>query len=254
MPCRAREGRGLVYNQADQQGKSAPRGISSGLMARCLLIVVFALAAGTSVRARSAERWTEVHFDIPAQPLADALVAYGKAAGLEVFYDGELAVGRRSAALSGTFTPMVGLHALLSGTGYVPEATAYADAVTIVPEARAAAPLVASPALLNRYDSYFAMLQARIGAALCRGDEAKPRSEQIIFSIWLDQTGAVSRAELVGSAVSPASSRTITEALRGVRIGRLPAGLPQPVTMVVFPPSEGEATGCASIDRRRAAR
>ena len=71
-------------------------------------------------------------FDIPAQPLADALIAFGAATGLQVFYDGALAVGRRSAPAKGLFTPMQGLQTLLRGTGYAPHATDDADTITIV--------------------------------------------------------------------------------------------------------------------------
>jgi hypothetical protein len=44
----------------------------------------------------------EIQLDIPSQPLADALIAYGAATGLQVFYDGELAVGHSSATVKGT--------------------------------------------------------------------------------------------------------------------------------------------------------
>ena len=40
----------------------------------------------------------EVWLDIPSQPLAAALRDYGKATGVEVFYDGALAAGHRSMA------------------------------------------------------------------------------------------------------------------------------------------------------------
>ena len=49
--------------------------------------------------------------------------AYGAATGLQVFYDGALAVGHRLTTLKGLFTPMTGLQTLLRGTGYVPQAT-----------------------------------------------------------------------------------------------------------------------------------
>lgn len=56
-------------------------------------------------------------FDIPAQPLADALVAYGSATGIEVFYDGALAIGRRSTAMTGVHPSMFALQLFIGSAG-----------------------------------------------------------------------------------------------------------------------------------------
>ena len=91
--------------------------------------------------------------DIPSQPLADALLAYGTATGLQVFYDGALEVGHRSTTVKGRFTSMTGLQTLLQGTGYVPQATVDSDTITIVmtPQASTLSALP-SAAQLRRYE------------------------------------------------------------------------------------------------------
>lgn len=58
-----------------------------------------------------------VPFDIPAQPLADALMRFGQQSGLQVSADNEAIRNVRSNAVAGTFTPSQALHALLAGTG-----------------------------------------------------------------------------------------------------------------------------------------
>lgn len=202
--------------------------------------------AGASQIAASS---SEIRFDIPSQPLADALIVFGNAAGLEVFYDGSLAIGRRSVELRGTFTPMQGLQVLLRGTGYVPKTTEHPGTVTIVSVPRAAPPVAA----LSRYEPYFAVLQTRFSEALCESDEDMPGDEQIIFKVWLDPSGLVSRAEVLGSAGSSARRLAIASGMQGLRIGKAPpSGLPQPVTMVIYPPSVGEATGCPATSGRHA--
>lgn len=56
-------------------------------------------------------------FDIPAQPLANALRAFGRQSGLQVSLPAEAARGANSAAVSGTLSTEAALSQLLSGTG-----------------------------------------------------------------------------------------------------------------------------------------
>jgi hypothetical protein len=197
----------------------------------------------------------EIELDIPSQPLDDALIAYGAATGLQVFYDGGLTVGRRSAAIKGIFPPMPGLQALLRGTGYVPQATANPDTITIVsaPPKQSLAPAAAEAAQLRRYEPYLAALQARISEALCASDQARPGDQQIVLSFWVNPLGAISRAVMLGSNSDLSRRDTIAAAMQGLRIEEPPpAGLPQPLTMVIFPPLAGEPTGCLSSKSYRA--
>ncbi len=56
-------------------------------------------------------------YDIPAQPLANALRAFGRQSGLQVSLPAEAARGANSAAVSGTLSTEAALSQLLSGTG-----------------------------------------------------------------------------------------------------------------------------------------
>lgn len=190
-------------------------------------------------------------FDIPAQPLADALVAYGAATGIEVYYDGALAIGRRSTAVAGVHPSMDALQTLLRGTGHVARATDHVGTVTIVRAPPDTA--TARAATLDRYEPYFAVLQTKVSEVLCRSDDAKPGDEQIIVSFWFDAAGMVSRVQLLDSEMSRERRLAIASGLLGLNLGSAaPAGLPQPVTMAIYPPSSGEATRCRSSGRRQA--
>jgi hypothetical protein len=215
-----------------------------------LLIAAFAhVFAADELRSQAAHSDGALQFDIPSQPLAAALRAYGEATGLEVFYDGSLSIGRRSSAIKGSFTPMQGLKALLRGSGYVARTTEIANTVTIV-GAPSIAPLRAT---FDRYQPYFALLQARLSETLCNDEESLPSGEEVTLRFWLDPTGGVSNAELSGSGASEERRRMIASKLQGVQIGKAPpAGLPLPVTIVIYPPSAGEARGCFQSDSRRA--
>jgi TonB-dependent siderophore receptor len=56
-------------------------------------------------------------FDIPPQPLAQALLDFSRATGVELFFDDALVAGLNSPGLSGNFTDEEALRQLLSGSG-----------------------------------------------------------------------------------------------------------------------------------------
>jgi iron complex outermembrane receptor protein len=58
-----------------------------------------------------------VAFDIPTQPLPQALTAFGRQSGLQVAFDPAAAAGKMSVGLNGTMTPEQALRQLLTGTG-----------------------------------------------------------------------------------------------------------------------------------------
>jgi hypothetical protein len=214
-----------------------------------LMAAVVHVASVDGLRAQTSSSDGELQFDIPSQPLAAALRAYGKVSGLEVFYDGSLSIGRYSTAIKGSFKPMFGLKALLRGTGYVARTTEIVNTVTIV----SAPPIAPLHATFDRYQPYFAVLQARLSETLCNNDESSPNGEEVTLRFWLDPSGVIANAELLDSDESEAQRRAITSKIQGLQIGKAPpAGLPQPLTMVIYPPSAGEATGCPPTNSRPA--
>jgi hypothetical protein len=203
---------------------------------------------GCSMRTSSAaqgaisDSWTI--FNIPSQPLADALVAYGEITGLEVYYDGAFATGRRSTKVVGKFTSLDGLEILLRGTGYVPRVTG-PDALTLEPMSRAAElPSHVSTALIRRYEPYFAALQTRIARALCGLDTGA--SDEIIVSFVVSESGVIVGARSLTLGGNPARDAALAANLRGLQIDEAPPpDLPQPVTMAIYPLSARETRGCA---------
>lgn len=57
------------------------------------------------------------NFDIPAQPLATALTAFGQQSGLQVSAQAPLVEGRSSSPVRGALSPMLALSQLLAGSG-----------------------------------------------------------------------------------------------------------------------------------------
>ncbi|OCW58371.1 TonB-dependent receptor domain-containing protein [Hoeflea olei] len=89
------------------------RNLLAGLMAGTAVIAV---SAGDRVMAQSAAA-SEANLNIPAQPLASALIAFSRQTGVEVFVASQDAAGKRSTAVSGALRPEAALQHLLSGAG-----------------------------------------------------------------------------------------------------------------------------------------
>jgi hypothetical protein len=218
---------------------------------------VFLLAAGFTIVglapafAQSSSSEARIDFDIPAQPLARALIAYGVATGLEVFYNAALAERRDSAEVRGLLAPTIALQILLRNTGYVARTTG-PGLLTIGPRPREEAPETAiSDVALRGYEPYFAAIQSQISDVLCQSADIVPGHDEIVFQLWLAPSGLIARAEVIGDNGIRAEDQSFADALRGLAIGPPPAGMPQPVNMVIFPPFKSSKTCRPDGARRR---
>jgi iron complex outermembrane receptor protein len=87
-----------------------------GACAAALLVGMPAWAGDATPRVQVAQ--AQRRFDIPAQPLADALTEFGRQSGLRVTVDAALVRGLSSPAVSGAMAPEDALRQLLIGTGF----------------------------------------------------------------------------------------------------------------------------------------
>ena len=83
--------------------------LRAGLVLAVLLTLSSALDAEESTGLKS--------FDIPAQSLSQALTAYARQAGVQIFYPTAPIAGRRSRAIDGKLDPGSALNRLLAGSG-----------------------------------------------------------------------------------------------------------------------------------------
>lgn len=191
-----------------------------------------------------------IAFAIAAQPLAQALVEYSLASGLTVLVDSSLTAGRQAPAVVGHYTPGDALRKLLSGS---PLAIRYASAqsFTLVSTEHRSADAAdgARGGKRLRDTPYAAVVQAAVKRALCAATGAEPGAYRALMQLWVDKAWRVSRVGWVATTGSAALDGRLEGALRGVVIGPLPVGTPQPLTILVTPRS---AAQCASEagDRR----
>lgn len=83
--------------------------IAALMMTTGMVVATMAVPAHAQEAART--------FDISAQPLANALTAFGQQSGLQVSAQGPLVEGRTSSAVRGTMPPLQALSQMLAGTG-----------------------------------------------------------------------------------------------------------------------------------------
>ena len=91
----------------------------------CIALLACGLAAASAApalaqSADTAALSTVQSFDIPAQPLADALRSYMRQSGVQVAYPAALAQGATSTAVRGTLDAQSALAQLLDGSGLAP--------------------------------------------------------------------------------------------------------------------------------------
>lgn len=207
-------------------------------LAACLLMMLAPCAcapahAGTAPPA-------VLRFDLPAQPLAMALVAFGACTGYAVLVSSNLAAGRMAAPVRGEYTPAEALQRLLAGTQLGARFSG-SRAVTLV-ALPASADVVAAaveapdapdaPALAD----YTAVLQRSITRALCRLHPAAFGRYRLAFQLWLDARGRVRRVRLLEPSGVAQRDRDVRQRLASLAMDSAPPdGLAQPLTILLTP-------------------
>jgi hypothetical protein len=184
-------------------------------------------------------------FDIPSQSLSEALETYGDITGWEVLYNSNFAVGRRSGAVKGRFTPPGALQVLLAGTGLMARYTD-ANSFVLVPATRPAINSGRAASPPPRW-YYYGRIQDSLRTALCRNDAAQPGHYRIAAQFWIGPTGDVAHYQRLGSTGQSETDSRIDRTLSNLRIGAPPpAGFAEPVTILVVPQAPNVSLSCDS--------
>src|ERR1700748_3034482 len=195
-----------------------------------------------------------IHFSLPAEPLTDAINAYGRTADVAVLVDSSALAGRTSAPLTGAFPPREALQRLLAGTGLEARFTSADEALirpipsTAMPASSAAAP---SPLIFasdvaglkaggSEAEAYAVLLQTQLTDALCRSSSTRPGAYRLLAQLTIGSTGSVVAAQLRDSTGIPSRDAAIERAMRSIVLDAgPPAGLQQPVTILLRPQGNG---------------
>ncbi len=221
------------------------RSVFGSFAARCLLTAVClhsTLSSAAAAQSRGPLATGSIAFDIPAQPLDQALEAFGAASGLQIFYENILTNGHRSTAVKGVFTPRAALQILLWGSGL----TARVIAVDTISVAKPPDAALAKRQTGHAYLPYYGVLQAGIMKALCASAETRLGAYHIALQYWINPAGRIARFKLLGSSGNDERDKAVMTAMQGLVLPP-PLDMPQPVTMAIEPT---RSAACAPSDAR----
>jgi Secretin and TonB N terminus short domain len=223
---------------------------SVGLFAAVALAFnVVAVATESNSSANS-----QMTFDIPAQPLASALHAFGRRVGVQVLYDSGSAAGRQSIAVQGQLTPDEALKRLL-GNADLEIRHASADAITLIapsPAPEEDMPPVnaltdtdmslgelrvratARPNDLARFAEYSDIVRNEIQRALTDNFRGATGSYRAVLDLWIDPNRKIRKATLLQPTGDEGRDKAITAVIQGLTISRAPpSDVRQPIRAVV---------------------
>jgi hypothetical protein len=192
-------------------------------------------------------------FDIPPQPLLTALQTYSEITGQAVLVDDVLAQGRRTPGVHGSFDKTQALQKLLAGTGLVASyssdqaftlklAEPGATADRTVREKVQSLGVEESEAVIEQYAG---KIQQPIEAALCQSDDAQPGTYRLAMQIWIAASGHIEKTRLLTS-IDSQRAYAVHHALNSLVLMPPPAGMPQPLTLLLLPRHAGAASACVT--------
>lgn len=225
----------------------AARGVRWGCAVMSLLASTSVMTGPVAAQRADDGGAASMAFDIPPQPLSDALYQYTSVTGIDILVPSDLLSQRRSSGVSGVRRPDDALAALLSDSGLMPRQTG-ANAFTLVP-----APARRTAAHVPRHLRYSGALQAAVTKVLCRLPETGPASFRVAARLWVGPSGEVTRVGLLGSTGDADRDAALAGVFKQVVIGEPPSSdVPQPTTVVVRRGPE-TAAECQALAAARAA-
>lgn len=236
---------------------------SSSALALTVYLVVYAVFgsvwAGAQAQSQAPAAGT-IRFGISAQPLGQALDAYEHIARQDVLIDGNLLAGRTSAPVEGEYSRSDALRRLLSGTGLEAHFTGANAAVVVLsssPEGSSGlssqAPSEAGAPVgmfasdidgVGGHVAYAELVQSRLTDALCQSAETRPGAYRMVVQLNIDASGAVIDSKVAGPS-DPQRKAAVARIASSLVLGEgPPAGLGQPITILLRPLGNGVAPGC----------
>lgn len=173
-------------------------------------------------------------FDIPSQPLEQAVERFSVVSGWSVMYAGDLAAGRRSHPLQGTLAPAQALAELLRDTGVEAETIGTQRVVLRLAAADVAASAVPAVSDAERRRR-FGGLQQRLRSAFCGDLDLHPGPYAATLQFRIDAQGRVHDPELVNGTGNPRRDARLLQAVRSLVLAPEAAALPQPVLLQIQP-------------------
>lgn len=183
-------------------------------------------------------------FDIPAQSLDAALVAFSTVTGFELVYDSKL-IGRSvSSDLRGDFSAEEAVRELLSGTGLHARKIA-ATTITIARNPNISPDMPRLRPEHDRHAAYFAAIQEGLNDAFCESGIVRLTGQRLMLRFRVSPAGRIAQLELVDLSKRGPPDSAVVDALSRLTFSQVPpADLPQPL-MILINPVDTEYLRCA---------
>jgi hypothetical protein len=169
-------------------------------------------------------------FDIPAQPLNQAVSAFAIATGQSALVDEAQFFNRTSKPVHGELTAKEAAKVMLAGTGL---------SMHIIGEGRFTlnderdlmehSGKAGSPD--DSANAFFSDLQLPLALILCNDPLTRPGSYQAALQLWLRPDGRIRAVHILDSSGNSSLDLRIRTILAGAYLLTPPTGLPQPVTV-----------------------
>lgn len=170
-------------------------------------------------------------YDLPAQPLKQALVRFDAQTKVSVFYPSELVEGRTSHALQGEYSLRDALARLLEGTGLDVQATA-ADAFVLTPSDDARERAGTGEANRLPFDR---LVQTGMREALCGRPSLALGTYRLAMAVRFDADGHVRQVRLLDTTGDRVRDVAIIETVGRVVLPGSPANPVKPYVVLVKP-------------------
>lgn len=239
----------LSIMQSSSPRKQKEQGIVASIV---LMIGLCAVAPIGEAQNNPTPEARAIAFNIPSEPLANAIQAFSQASGIEVFYESRIAIGRTSPALQGSLTPADALQALLVGTGFVVRYNKWnaislsvpADESDLPPPhplAKASLSLdtlhvlaTAESASQSELQEFSEVVQSEVETVLRKNAKINSGNYRVRVKLWVDPSRTIRRAEVVQTTGDAERDVAIAQALQGFVISRAPPpNAPQPIRVIV---------------------
>ncbi len=233
---------------------AGPKAVGAPWIALCMLVTAPAWSEQEAGVQRATpppaapEREDErFNLDLPAQPLASALVRYGALTLKSTLYRSSLVEGRTSAPVHGRYTAQTALNLLLAGTGLVAERIENDPTGTFVLKPGRSEIATALPDAAAALAGYPALVQMHVLTALCGDPRAQPGDYRLLLSFRVNDVGQVQHPVLLATTGDVRRDAAVLEALRRIRMEYPPPPeLPQPFSILILPRTANPICGGAS--------
>ncbi|VFR95885.1 Outer membrane TonB-dependent transducer VreA of trans-envelope signaling system [plant metagenome] len=194
-------------------------------------------------------------FQLPALPLGDSLERFSRVTGAAVLIDAREAT-RPAGPLMGTYTEDEALARLLDGTGLRARRSGISGYV-VAPggpgRPRAADPAGGIPGLPPgdaALRAYVGRVQTALLRGLCDGGPLQSGAYRLALQLRVGDDGRVRQWRLLDSTGDQARDAALARLVAGLSAGApLPAGLPQPFTILIGPDAQARSADCAALAR-----